>query len=199
MSLEEYQSAWSASGAGKPLQGELDGLIQGLTRSERRRRVLLGFFAFNTAAAFLFDAWYVVSGRTIAWNELLPVLALQIFLAFTLAALIRRRGQRQRALEMSGRNVLDAARAGLSHVRSEVRDIGLLALAAVVAVPALAFVVSQLIGSGKMNGQAAWGFALVCLTVIGANASYQTFRYRRTLAPRRERLEQIVASLGEAA
>lgn len=199
MSLEEYQSAWSTGGAGKPLPGELDALIRSLTRNERRHRILLGICSFNTAGALLFAAWYVTSGRTIAWNEALPAFALQVFLAFALAVLIRRRGQRQRALEMSGRSVLDAARAGLSHVRSEIRDIRLLALAAAVAVPALAFVVSQLMDSGKMNGQAAWGFAGMCLTVIGLNAAYQGLRYRRTLAPRRERLERIAAALGETA
>jgi len=199
MSLKEYQSAWGAVGAGKLVQQELDGLIESLARNERRRRILLGFCAFNTVAAFAFEAWYVVSGRTIAWNELLPLLALQVFLAFGLAVLIRRRGLRQRALEMSGSSVLDAARTGLSNIRSEIRDICLLALAAGVAVPALAFVVSQLMNSGKMNAQAAWGFALVYLAVIGTNAACQTLRYRRTLAPRRERLEQIVASLGETA
>lgn len=199
MSLEEYQSAWSASDACKPAPGELEGLIESLTRRECGRRILLGFCSFYTIAAFLLEGLYVLSGRTIAWNELLPVFALQVFLSFALAVLIRRRGQRQRALELSRSSILDAARGGLDHVRSEVRDIRLLALAAVVTVAALAFVVSQLMGSGKMNGQAAWGFAMVCLTVIGANAAYRTFRYRRTLAPRRERLEQIVASLGETA
>jgi hypothetical protein len=199
MSLEEYRSAWIASGAGKPLPGELDGLIESLTRTERRHRIMLGICSFYTVAAFLFVAWYVTSGRTIAWNEMLPVLALQIFLAVALVVLIRRRGQRQRALERSGRNVLDAARTGLSHVRSEIRDIRLLALAAAVALPTLAIVVSQMLGSGKMNAQAAWGFTGMCLTVVGTNAVYQTLRYRRKLVPRRERLEQIVASLGEAA
>ena len=82
---------------------------------------------------------------------------------------------------------------------SEIRDIRLMALAGVVAVPVLAFVVGQLIVSGKMNAQAAWGFALVCLAVIGANAVYQAWRYRRTLAPRRARLAQIMESLGETA
>ncbi len=199
MSLEEYQSAWGAGGAGKLVQQELDGLIQNLTRSVRRRRILLGFCTFFTVAAFALEASYVASGRTVAWNEVLPVLALQVFLAFGLAVLIRRRGQRQRALEMSGSSVLDAARTGLSNIRSEIRDMRLLALAAGVAMPALAFVVSQLMSSGKMNAQAAWSFALVCLAVIGVNVVYQTLRYRRTLAPRRERLEQIVASLGKAA
>jgi hypothetical protein len=199
MSLEEYQSAWNASGEVKPLPRELEGLIRSLTKSERRGRIMLGMCGFYTVAAFAFDIWYVTSGRTIAWNEVMPVFALQVFLAFALAMLIRRRGQRQRALETSGRSLLDAARAGLSHVRSEIRDTRLLALAAAVAVPVLAFVVSQLMASGKMSGQAAWGFGLFCLTVIGLNAAYQTLRYRRTLAPRRVRLEQIVASLGEAA
>lgn len=199
MSLEDYQSAWGAGDAGKLVQQELDVLIESLTRRERRRRILLGFCGFNTVAAFVFEAWYVTSGRTIAWNEVLLLLVLQIFLAFGLAVLIRRRGQRQRALEMSGRSVLDAAQTGLSNIRSEIRDIRLLALAAGVAVPVLTFVVSQLMGSGKMNGQAAWSFGLVCLVMIGANAAYQALHYRRTLAPRRERLEQIVSSLGEAA
>lgn len=199
MSLEEYQTAWSASSVGKPLPGELDGLIESLTRTERRHRIILGICSFYTLAVFLFVAWYVTSGRTIAWNEVLPVLALQVFLAFALAVLIRRRGQRRKALETSGRNVLDAARTGLSHVRSEIRDIRLLALAAAVALPTLVFVVSRLIDSGKMNAQAAWGFTGMCLTVVGANAVYQTLRYRRKLAPQRERLERIVASLGEAA
>lgn len=199
MSIEEYQTAWGASSPRRPLQEELDSLIGRLNKSERRRRIVLGVCAFNTAAVFVLVLSFVFSGRPIAWNEAAPAFGLQIFLAFALAVLIRRRGQRQRTLEMSGRSVLDAARTGLSHVRSEIRDIRLLALAAVVAVPALAFVVSQLMGSGKMNGQAAWSFALVCLTVLGANAAYQTLRYRRTLAPRRARLEQIVASLGEAA
>jgi hypothetical protein len=199
MSFEEYKSAWGASGDGKPLQGELDRLMQSLTRSERRHRLLLGFCAFSTASAFIFDAWYVLSGRTIAWNELLPVFTLQVFLAYALAVLIRRRGQRQKTLETSGRSVLDAAHIGLNHVRSEIRDIRLLALAAFVAVTALAFAVSQLMGSGKMNGKAGWSFAMVCLAVIGANAAYQAFRYRHTLAPRRKRLEQIVASLGKTA
>lgn len=198
MSFEEYKSAWGASGDGKPLQGELDRLMQSLARSERRHRLLLGFCTFSTASAFIFDAWYVLSGRTVAWNELLPVFTLQVFLAFALAVLIRRRGQRQQTLETSGRSVLDAAHIGLNHVRSEIRDIRLLALAAFVAVTALAFAVSQLMGSGKMNGQAAWSFALVCLIVIGVNAVYQALRYRRMLAPRRERLEGIVASLDEA-
>lgn len=199
MSFEEYQTVWAASSPRRPLQEELDSLIGRLNKSERRRRIVLGVCAFNTAAAFVFVLNFVFSGRSIAWNEAAPVLALQVFLAFALAVLIRRRGQRRRALEMSGRSVLDAAHTGLSHVRSEIRDIRLLALAAGVAVPVLAFVVSRLLDSGKMNGQAAWTFALVCLVVLGANGVYQALRYRRTLAPRRERLEQIVASLGEAA
>ncbi len=199
MSFEEYQSAWRESGSGTPIQGELDSLIQSVTKGERRRRILLAFCTLNTVAAFVFDAWYLMSGRAIAWTELLPVLALQVFLAFALAVLIRRRGQRQRALEMSGRSVLDAARTGLGHVRSEIRDIRWLALAAGVAVPVLAYVVNQLIRTGKMNGQEAWDFAIVCLIVIGANATYQTLRYRLTLKRRRERLEQIVGSLGGTA
>lgn len=199
MNLEEYQSAWGGSGVREPAPGELDALMESLTRGERGRRILLGFCSFYTVAAFVFEAWYVASGRTIVWNEVLPVFALQIGLAFALAVLIRRRAQRQRQLELSRKNVLDAARGGLDHVRSEMRDVRLLALAAAVTVPTLTFVVSQLVGSGKMNEQAAWSFATVCLAVIGANAVYQTLRWRRTLAPRRERLEQIVASLGEAA
>ena len=199
MSLEEYQAAWSAGDARAPLQEELNGLARRLNQAERRRRIVLGICAFNTAAAFVLVLSFLFSGRAIAWNEAAPVLGLQVFLAVALALLIRRRAARQRELEMSGRSVLEAARTGLSNVASEIRDIRLMALAGGVAVPVLAFVVGQLIVSGKMNAQAAWGFALVCSAVIGANVVYQTWRYRRTLAPRRARLAQIMESLGETA
>ena len=199
MSLEEYQAAWRAGDAQEPLREELDGLVRRLNQAERRRRIVLGICAFNTAAAFVLVLSFLFSGRAIAWNEAAPVLGLQVFLAAALALLIRRRAARQRELEMSGRSVLEAARTGLSNVASEIRDIRLMALAGGVAVPVLAFVVGQLIVSGKMNAQAAWGFTLVCLAVIGANAVYPAWRYRRTLAPRRARLEQIMESLSETA
>ena len=79
MSLEEYQAAWRAGDAQEPLREELDGLVRRLNQAERRRRIVLGICAFNTAAAFVLVLSFLFSGRAIAWNEAAPVLGLQVF------------------------------------------------------------------------------------------------------------------------
>ncbi len=195
MSLEEYQDAWRATSPAAALKSELDSFIGALTRSERRGNIVISICAVNAVVALAITLGMLLFRRPLAWNEALPAIGLQAFVTFALALLMRRRRARRQALKSAGMTVREAARTGLDNVNGEIRDARLMLTFAWIIVPLLAFPVSQLIASGKMNARAALSFALLCALAIGVNAAVQWWRYRRTLAPRRMRLEQILASL----
>ncbi len=199
MSIEEYQIAWRQTSPAAPLRTELDSLIRGMTRSERRSRIVLSICAVNAVVAFLFTLGVLFSRRSPAWNELLPALGLQVVLTLGLVVMIRRQQTRRRALELAGSTVREAARSSLSNVNSEIRGFRLLLYLACTVVVLLAFSVSQLVSSGKMDLKAALSFTLFSGLILGVNVAFQWLKYRRTLAPRRRRLEQILASLQEEA
>jgi len=197
MSFDEYQDAWQAAGAGAPVQSEVDGLIGGMKRAERKRRTLLGICASHTVVVFGLAVWVLLFRRPLVWNEVLPVLVAQVLLAIGLAKLIGRHRARRKALEAAGKAVREATQAALDNVRGEIRDTRLLLTLVTVSLPLIALAVSQLIASGKMRTQDAWGFALVCTIVVGGIAASQWRKYAHTLAPRRKRLEEILDSLQE--
>jgi prepilin signal peptidase PulO-like enzyme (type II secretory pathway) len=153
--------------------------------------------ACNAAVAFLFTLFVLLFRRPLAWNEVMAAVGLQTVVTLVLAVIIRRGQVRRRALKSAGLTVREATRIGLDNVNSQIRDLGIMLLFVAIIVPLLALSVSQLISSGKMNGRAALSFALVCALILTVNAAIQWWKYRRTLVPRRERLEQILATLQE--
>ncbi len=172
-------------------------MIRGMSRSERRHRIIISICAVNAIAAILCTLGILLFRRPLAWNEALPAIGLQALLTLALAVMVRHQQARRRALEAAGLTVREATQIGLGNVNSEIRDVRLMLHLAWIVVPVLAFSVNQLMSSGKMNTQAAVSFTLLYVLVMGVNAAVQWWRYRRTLAPRRRRLEQIMASLGD--
>lgn len=199
MNFDRYEDAWRSASAPAPVQSQVESLIGNMTRRERRGRRVLGVCVSATIAVLLATVSILLFRRPLEWNELLPVMVLQVLFTAGLVAVVRRHRERRRALALAGLSVVESARTGLANVNSRMRDLRLLSVLAIVFVPLIAVAVYQLTISGKMNAQAVRSFALVCAVILGGNAAVQWYSYRRTLVPQRTRLQEILASLGEEA
>jgi hypothetical protein len=197
MTFDDYQHAWRATGTMTPLAREVDIFIQSMSRSERKSRILRGVCAVNAIIAVLLTIFIVLFRRPLAWNELAPALGLQTVVTFALIIVIRRGQARRRALASAGLTVREAAQTGLAHIAGELRDFRFLLKLLFVIVPLLGASVVQLISSGKMDIQEALSFALIVAIILSLNVIVQWWRYRRILAPRRKRLQQILISFEE--
>jgi hypothetical protein len=197
MNLEDYKIAWQTEQAAAPLRSELETMIGSMIRSDRRSRIVFRICAANTVLVFPFTVSVLTWLGPVPWKEVVPLLLLQLMLALGLFVLMSRRKSRERALQAAVSTVQEAARLGLDDIESEERDTRLLLVLAGLAVPFLAYAVYQLVLSGKMNGQAAASFATLCAAVLGINIAVKWWRRQSKLKPRRQRLEQLLASFGE--
>jgi Flp pilus assembly protein TadB len=201
MSMENYKRAWNSQTEKDPdsFRVELERLAAKLDRSYRRERAMLAVCVLNTCIAMSLAIWILVRQPSVDWSEVWPVIAVQIIGIVGLAILLRRHMRRRRAQGWSGAPVREAVRLALEDIAGEVRNIKLLLTAGLVMAPLLFIAVEHLSSAGKMNERAVAGFGLLCAAVVGINAVVMTAKYRRSLRPRRQRLEQILASLEQDA
>jgi hypothetical protein len=201
MSMEKYKQAWNSQIGNNPdsFRGELERLAAKLDRSYRRERALLAVCGLNTCIATFLVIWILVRQTSVDWSEVWPLISLQIIGIVGLSILLRRHIQRRRVQEWSAAPVREAARHALEDIAGDVRNIKLLLTAGMVMAPLLFIAVEKLYSAGKMNERAVIGFGLLCAAVVGINAVVMIAKYRRGLRPRRQRLEQILASLEQDA
>lgn len=196
--LDEYRAAWRAAEPPAAARREVEELIDGIARSQRRASAVLWICSVNTGLMTLLSAWILWSRRVPAGLDLAVVLVVQAVLTLALAVIVRRHRARRRALRQSVSSVRESAEIGLRAVNSELRDTKVLAGVAVVFVAWFAIAMSRLYASGKMDAAAVTALSVICALVIGINAVIAWRRRTRLLLPRRRRLELIERAMREA-
>jgi hypothetical protein len=184
MTIDNFENAWRSQAARAPeLPAILRQIERGATFEARLQYSCVCITAISTVAM-------LVSFEARNWG----VYVLQAVAAATLIVLIRRRIARRRRMEQLSASVDQAARTALRDTVERVRELKIVAVIGAGMVAAIAAMVYQLYGSGKMDARSVAGFSAMLGAVILANLVGWGVHYSRSLKPRKARLEALLAS-----
>jgi hypothetical protein len=199
MNPDEMQRAWN-SPRNHPPTAEHQRLAEQFSRQMLRRRRFRAFWLVNTFAWLtvitLLAAWCLVTGRTRLAQEwgLFPLLLLPWGFALHFLRRHLHPGPPVAQGESAVADSLRAALASNQETRSHFKRIGILYL---LMVPTLALAVRQLHGVGKVSDRELVSLACFLGGVLLLGGIGLALRYRLSLQPQQQRLQALLADLGE--
>lgn len=196
MTFEECQEVWKQQQIADATK-EATAIANRVAQSQRRQKRMANLSLINTGAFVTFVIYGLSSGK-IPTTDLGPVLAFSGATVALVAGLARLRYHRWKRPASEGAALGPALQWSLSDTVGQIRELGLALAAAVIFVlPAAVWSVSSLLDSGRMDARSATGFSTMLAAVLVANLLGWGGYYLAILAPRRERLERLVALFGE--
>ncbi len=186
MELDKVKPAWNAQ---QIQEAEIGEIVSRMTRSAKRRRILLALCLFNVAVTSVVIAFVFVTKAEVGWRGAWPgLLAQAIAACYLIDRLIRSfRPKPATALRQT-------VSATLQDIRAQLRNMKFFAATLVVIVVLVLIMLPGLHQSGKMNQQALLSFGFLCVAILTGNAVAIYFRCRK-LIPQRDRLVAIEADL----